>query len=198
MATYTKTNQGDLLALQSVAASSVVVGSAVSVATALGGACYVRIGRRSATAAGAVCNVRLEASFSNSVNNSWFPFAILSGDFAACEAEAVSGTVASGTNVITVASTTNLTAGDIIFIDNGTIANSEWGRVKAISANTSVTIEDNLVNAQTGSTLYDSATIFSPVAIPPQALRIRAVADGSLFTQAWAVQVKYSTIDSIA
>ena len=31
MATYTKTNQGDLLALQSVAASSVVVGSAKDV-----------------------------------------------------------------------------------------------------------------------------------------------------------------------
>lgn len=198
MATYTKTNQGDLLALQSVAASSVVVGSAKDVSTALGGMCYARIGRRSATAAGAVSNLRLEASYATSGDNSWFPFAILSGDFAACEAEAVTGTVAAGATTITCASTTNLTAGDVIFIDNGTIGNSEWARIKSIVANTSVTVEDALVNAATSCTMYDSATIFSPVAIPPQALRIRAVADGSLFTQAWAVQVKYSTIDSIA
>lgn len=66
MATYTKTNQGDLLALQSVAASSVVVGSAKDVSTALGGMCYARIGRRSATAAGAVSNLRLEASYATS------------------------------------------------------------------------------------------------------------------------------------
>jgi len=198
MAVYAKTNQGDLLALQSVAASTVVIGSAKDVSTALGGMCYARIGRRAATAAGAVSNLRLECSFATSGDNTWLPFAILSGDFAACEAEAVTGTVAAGATTITCASTTNLTAGDIIFIDNGTIGNSEWARIKSISANVSVTVEDALVNAATSCTMYDSATIFSPVAIPAGALRIRAVADGSLFTQAWAVQVKYSTIDSIA
>lgn len=198
MSTFTKSASLTLLGLQSVAASSVVVGSAVDVSTTMGGLVYVRIGRRSATAAGAVSNVRLECSYATSGDNTWVPFAILSGDFAACEAEAVSGTVNSGTNVITVASTTNLTAGDIIFIDNGTIANSEWARVKSISANVSVTVEDNLVNAATGCTLYDSATIFNAVSIPSACIRIRAVADGSLFTQAWAVQAIYSTITGIA
>lgn len=198
MATYGKTaNAGNLLALQSVAASSVAVGAAVDVSTKLGGLIYVRFGRRSATAAGAGANIRLEASYAASGDNTWFPFAQFTTAFAACEAEAVSGTVSAGTNVITVASTTNLTAGDLIYIDNGTIANSEWGRVKSIVANTSVTIEDNLVNAQTGATLYDSAEIYAPVAIPEGAIRIRAVDDGSLFTQAHAIQVVYTTIDSI-
>lgn len=198
MATYGKTASGTLLALQSVAASSVVVGSAVDVSTKMGGLAYVRFGRRSATAAGAGANIRLEASFATSGDNTWFPFAVFTTAFAACEAEAVSGTVSSGTNVITVASTTNLTAGDIIFIDNGTIANSEWGRIKSIVANTSVTIEDNLVNAQTSSTLYDAAEIYGPVAIPEGAVRIRAVDDGSLFTQAHAIEVRYTTLDGIA
>lgn len=198
MATYSKTANADLLALQSVAASSVAVGSAVDVSTKMGGMCYARMGRRAATAAGAGANIRLEASFAASGDNTWFPFAIFTSAFAACESEAVSGTVGSGTNVVTVASTTNLVAGDVVFIDNGTIANSEWGRIKSISTNTSITIEDNLVNAQTGATVYDAAEIYPPVAIPEGAIRIRAVADGASFTQAWAVQVKYSSIDGIA
>lgn len=198
MAVYNKTGDQTLLALQSVAASSVVVGTAIALTNALGGLVYVRFGRRSATAAGAGANLRIEASKKSSGDNSWFPLAIFTTAFAACEAEAVNGVVGSGTAVITVASTTNLAASDVVFVDNGTIANSEWGRVKAISANVSVTIEDNLVNAQTGATLYDSAEIYPPVVIPEGVLRLRFVDDGSLFTQAHAVEAIYSTIDSIA
>lgn len=197
MATFSKST-GSLLSLQSVAASSVAVSSAVDVSTALGGLVYVRFGRRSATAAGAGANIRIECSKSSSGDNSWFPIAVFTTAFAACEAEAVSGTVNSGTAVITVASTTNLTAGDLIFIDNGTIGNSEWGRIKSIVANTSVTIEDNLVNAQTGATLYDSAEIYAPIMIPEGAIRIRAVDDGSLYTQAHAIEVTYTLITGIA
>lgn len=198
MATITKTVQSALLSLQSVAASSVVVGSAVSISTALSAMVHARFGRRSATAAGAGANIRIEASRASSGDNTWFPLATFTSAFAACEAEAVSGTVNSGTNVVTVASTTNLTAGDIVFIDNGTIANSEWGRIKTISTNTSVTLEDNLVNAQTSSNIYDSAEIYTPVYVPEGVIRLRAVADGSLFTQAWAVEVTLITADSIA
>lgn len=54
------------------------------------------------------------------------------------------------------------------------------GRIVSIVANTSVTIEDNLVNAQTGSTIYDSAEIFSAIEIPAGFTHIRAVFDGSL------------------
>jgi len=197
MATFSK-SAGTLLALQSIAASSVAVGSAVDVSAKLGGLIYVRFGRRAATAAGAGCNIRLEASHSANADNSWYPFAIFTTAFAAAEAEAVSGTVAAGATAITVASTTNLTAGDVIFIDNGTIANSEWARIKSISANVSVTVEDALVNAATGCTLYDSAEIYAPVAIPEGASRIRCVVDASLFTQACAVEARYSTIDGIA
>lgn len=196
-ASYTKTVQTKLLSLQSVAASTVVVGTAADVSTKLGGIILARFGRRSATAAGAGANIRLEASSATSGDNTWFPFAVFTSAFAAVESEAVSGTVSSGTNVITVASTTNLSAGVVIFIDNGTIGNSEWGRIKSIVTNTSVTIEDNLVNAQTGATIYAGAEIYSPVSIPEGAVRVRAVADGSLFTQAWAVEVSLITIDSL-
>jgi hypothetical protein len=197
MATFSKT-LGTLYALASTAASSVSLGTPLDVSTKMGGLVYVRFGRRSATAAGAGCNIRLEASHSASADNSWYPFAVFTTAFAACEAEAVTGTVAAGATAITCASTTNLAAGDIIFIDNGTIGNSEWARIKSIVTNTSVTVEDALVNAATGCTLTDSAEIYAPVAIPEGASRIRCVVDASLFTQACAVEARYSTIDGIA
>ena len=198
MSTYTKSIQADLLSLQSVAASTVLISSDFDMSTKLGGMVLVRFGRRAATAAGAGVNIRVEASHASSGDNSWYPLAILTTNFAAAQDEPVSGTVSAGTNVITVAATTGFTAGDIVFIDNGTIANSEWGRVKSIVAATSITIEDNLVNAQTSSNIYDSAEIFAPVVIPKEVTRIRVVADGSSFTQAFAVEASLITTDSIA
>lgn len=195
--TPNKTQGTSILALQSVAASSVLISSAIDVSGKLEATIYIHFGRRNATAAGAGVNIRVEASAKSSGDGHWFPLASISTAFAACEAEAVSGTVASGTNVIMVASTTNLAAGDIIYIDNTTIANSEWGRVKSIVTNTSITIEDNLVNAQTGATLYDSAEMYALTFTELLSIgRIRVVADGSLFTQAFAIEVEMTTADS--
>lgn len=191
-----KTADLDLISLQDIAANTVVVGSGVDLSGKEMGMVYARFGRRSASAAGAGVNIRIEASHKGSGDNSWYPLATFTSAFAACEGEAVSGTVNAGTNVVTVASTANLAAGDLVFISNGTPANSEWGRVKSIVTNTSITLEDNLVNAQTGSTLYDSAEIYAPVPIPKNVYRMRAVIDGASFTQAFSAQVKYSTVES--
>lgn len=197
VSTPTKTQNVTVFTLASTAASSVAISSDVDVSTIWGASFFIRFGRRSASAAGAGVNIRIEGSFASSGNNTWIPLAVFTTNFAACEAEAVSGTVSSGTNVITVASTTNLTAGDIIYIDNGTIANSEWARIKSISANVSVTIEDNLVNAQTGATIYDSAEMYVAQLDLSSIGRIRVVVDGSLFTQANTVEVKMVTLSSI-
>lgn len=160
---------------------------------------FIHFGRRATTALTAGAQFRIEASSKSSGDGHWYPLFIYTTDIAAAESEAVSGTVNAGTNVITVASTTNLTAGDIIYIDNGTIANSEWGRIKSISTNTSVTIEDNLVNAQTGATLYDQAQIFRVVDINCRAIgRLRLVVDNTGTGQAVAVEAHVVTADSFA
>jgi len=197
MANITKTVGTSVISLQSVAASSVLISSAVSIASKLAATLFIHFGRRSATAAGAGVNIRIEGSSKSSGDGHWYPLAVLTTQFAACESEAVSGTVLSAQNVITVASTTNLSAGDIIYIDNGTIANSEWHRIKSIVTNTSVTVEDNLVNAQTGATVYDSAEMYA-IQLDLSALsRLRIVVDGSLFTQAFAIEADMITADSI-
>lgn len=196
MSSYTKTANQTLIALQKIAANGVVVGTPVNVSSKLGGLIYARFGRRSASAATAGVNIRLEASSKDSGDNSWFPFAILTTAYAACQSQTL-GTTAAGQKVLAMASTTGIAAGDVLFIDNAAAANCEWGRVSSIVANTSATIEDNLINAQTGNTVYDSAEIYAPIALPEGAVRVRAVIDGSQFTQAFAVEVLMSTIDSI-
>lgn len=197
MASITKTSDVVLLALQSVAASTVLISTVQDVSSKFAASIFIHFGRRSATAAGAGVNFRVEASSKATGNGHWYTLATVTTDFVACESEAVSGTVNSGTAVVTVASTTNLTIGDIIYIDNSTIANSEFGRVKSVSTNTSVTIEDVLTNAQTGSTLYDRAELY-PLQFDLTAVkRIRLVVDGANFTQAFAVEAHMVTGDSI-
>lgn len=199
-ADITKTTGISLLSLQSVAASSVVQqGTPTDVSTKLGGTAFIHFGRRAETAAGAGVNIRIEASSESSGDKDWFPLAIFTTGFAAASGEAVVGTEAAGQTVISVSSTTGLSAGDLIFFDNTTIGNSEWHRIKSIVASTSITIEEvnGLTNAQTGATMYDSAEFFVAHMDFTGITRIRAVADGSSFTQAFAIEIKMVTGDSI-
>jgi hypothetical protein len=197
MATITKTQGTSLLSLQSLASNSVVISSATDVSTKLAGSVFMHFGRRATNALNEGLEFRVEASAKSSGDGFWFPLAIFKTSVIAAESEAVSGTVSSGTNVITVASTSGLVAGDVIYIDNGTIGNSEWGRIKSISSNTSVTIEDNLVNAQTGATIYDQAEMFAAQLDLTAVGRIRLVADGRNTGYAVAVQAYMVTGDSI-
>ena len=196
--TLTKTAGTTLLALQSVASNTVIVGSTVSVATTLYASVFIRIGRRIATALTVGAQVRIEASSASSGDRDWYPLFTYVSQIAAASDEAVNGVCAAGQAVVPMAATAGFTAGDVVFIDNGTIGNSEWGRVKSISANASVTLIDNLVNAQTGATVYDSAEILPGISLDVSAVtRLRAVADFSQTGQAVAVEVMMVTGDSI-
>ena len=197
ISTPTKTGGNSIITLQSVAASSVLVSSAVDVSTKWKASLNVFFGRRSASSAGAGVNIYIEGSTFASGDDNWATLAQYTTGFAAAEAEAVTGVVAAGATVITCASTTNLTAQDYIYIDNGTIANSEWRRIKSIVAATSVTVIDALTNAQTSSTMYDSAETYNADLDLSSIMRIRVVADGSLYTQAFAIKVTSTYLDSI-
>jgi hypothetical protein len=151
----------------------------------------IRMGRLATTAFTAAVNFRVEVSPDNS-GNRWNSVQTLSTQLGSSVAdEAVSGTVAAGVRVVTVASTTGLAVGDVVYFDNSTVANSEWGRIKSIVTDTSITLEDLLANAQTGATIYDQAEIYAPVPVDLRGLRrIRVVADGSGGGQAFAVEAR--------
>ena len=199
MAAPAKTANTSLLAMQSIATATATISSEVDVSTKIGAFVGIHYGHRTASATvGPI--FRLEASYKTSGAAHWFTIASYQPLTVTSEAEAVSGTVAAGQNVITVASTTNLAAGSILFIDNGTIANSEIVRIKSIVANTSVTAEDNLVNAQTGATLYSGAEIISWEVGLANVMRIRLVVDAYTGPtgQNIAVEAIMSTWDSFS
>lgn len=95
----------------------------------------------------------------------WVNLYTMGGEIGTASDEAVNGTCASGQAVVPLVATAGFVAGDLVFIKNSTLADSEWGYVKSISANTSITLADNLANAQTGSTVYDLAS-FRTLEIP--------------------------------
>lgn len=185
-----------LLATQVVPAGGVVIAE-LSVASMAEIMYAIHFGREVTTALTLPFNFRIEGAFVESGGGYWFPLVDMykgvatehASAVAAAESEAVAGAVAAGQNVITVASTTNLVVGDRIFIRNATVANSEWGKIKSLVVNTSVTIEDNLLRAQTGATLFDQAELFSGIVNVAPLGRIRVVADGAGAGQNTAVEV---------
>ncbi len=182
--------QTSLLTLQEIASGGVVVGTPRPIKiTVTDGKISLRIGRRSATAFTAAVNFRIETSPDVS-GNRWNPDHIHATQLGSSVADqVVNGTVAAGATVITMASTTGFIAGDDIFCEHTTPGNSEWARVKSISADVSVTIEEALAKAQTGSTIYDQAEIPAPIHINLRGVRrIRVVADGSGGGQPFAVE----------
>lgn len=198
MGAFSKTTATSVLALQSLASNSVVISNDIDVSTKIAVMFALHFGRRSATALTVGAKFRFEASTKASGSGHWYPVAEFQSLIATAESEAVSGTVNASQNVVTVASTTNLVAGSIIFIDNSTIANSEWHRIKSVSTNTSITLEDNLVNAQTGSTIYAQAEMFVARIDVAAIKRMRLVVDGSGTGQAVAVECDMVTGDSFA
>ncbi len=192
-----KTQGTSVLSLQSVASNTVVISSAVDVSAKFAVTVFIHFGRRAATALTTGVIFRIEASSKSSADGHWYPLATFQTRVAAVTSQAVNGTCASGQNVVAMASTTGETVADIVYIDNGTIANSEWGRVKVVTSNTSITIEDNLINAQTGATVFPSAEMFSALVDCTAVGRLRVVVDASGTGQAVAVESTLVSADSI-
>jgi hypothetical protein len=186
-----------------MASNATVVGSAVDVSTKIGGAFIgIHFGRRTAAALTEGVLFRVEGSTKSSGNGYWFPIGMVKTGIAAAESEPVSGTVNAGTTTITLSSTTNIGSTSVpgsfeLYIDNSTIANSEFQRITSISTNTSATIEDALTNAQTGSTVYTQAQFFGLQFDITDITRIRVVADGHNTGQAVAIEAYMVTGDSI-
>lgn len=197
MATITKTQGTSLLAPQSVASAAVLISSVLDVSTKFAATIFIHFGRRVVASLSAGCVIRVEASAKSSGEGHWFPIAEFLSDLTINESEAVSGTASAGATTVSVASTANLAAGDKVYFDNGTIANSEWHRIKSIVTNTSVTLEDALVNAQTGATIYDRAEFFVAQIDCTAIGRLRVVVDNTGTGQAIAVEAEAVTGDSI-
>lgn len=184
-----KSPQKNFISQQQVAANAVVVGSTTTVVYAKEMNVGIWIGRRAATASTGPINIRIEGNNTYAgAAGYWVPISTYISNYAAVESEAVSGTANAWATTINVASTTNLAVGDIVYFDNGTAANSEWHRIKSLVTNTSITLEEALVNAQTGSTIYNGAEIQGITCDVLGYYHVRVVVDGSLFTQNFMIR----------
>jgi hypothetical protein len=192
-----KTDGQVILPLQIVAEGARLISGDIDVSTKLAVQFFINFGRRFFLAAGAGVRIRIEGTSQPSGDGYWAPLTEYLSDFVAAERNGLTGTVAAGQKVLTMASTANLLAQQIIFIDNPTILNSEWARIKSLVANVSVTIEDNLLNAQTGATISNKAEMWAPTLDVSAVKRLRLVVDGSLFTQAFAIRARMVSLDSI-
>lgn len=189
--------QTTILVLQELTAGEVVTGI-LNIDGMDGCKVHIRMGRLATTAFTATVNFRVEVS-PNDSGNRWGTVSTPKTQLGSSVADqVVNGTVAAGARLITMASTVGFVVGDVIYINNPTVANSEWGTIKAVDSNVSVTIEDVLANAQTGATVYDQAEIYAPVGVDLRgSKRIRVVADGAGGGQAFAVEATMLAWDEL-
>lgn len=186
-----------IVSTQEIAAGAQFISNELSVENLDRIAYAIHFGRGADAGLSAAFNFRIEGAYSLAGNGYWFPLwdrfksnlpTTHASGVGAADSEAVIAANA-GQKVLTVASTAGIVVGDIIYIRNGTVANSEWGRVASLVLNTSFTLEDNLLRAQTGSTIRDNAEYFSGnIDVAPYG-RIRAVCDNTLTGQICAAEV---------
>ncbi len=190
-----KTIQGSIVALQNVTvAPRVVTSSDINVTNYLSATIFIHLGRLTTSAFTAGVNFRIESSAASSGNGQWYPATIFTSPIGSSVAsQAVSAAAPAGQKVIPIANTAGFAVGNIIFISNPVTGNSEWARVTTVTLNTSLTVEDNLINDQTTSTVYNQAEMYLATIDTTSMVRLRVVVDGSGSAQNFAVEVKSIT-----
>ena len=182
----------ELISLQEVTTAPRVLAGEVDVSADTVATVFIRMGRTVTSAHSAGVEYRIELSPDRTGNRWGIYNSPTTGSVGTSVAtEVVKGACAAKQDAVGMESTTGFTVGDVVFIENTTFASSEFGKVKKVTAGTSVTLEDSLVNAQTGSTVFDQAEIKTPVIIDVRsAARLRVVVDGSGAGQNFAIDAQ--------
>lgn len=195
---YTQTVQSELLAITNIAAAAQQKSSEFTPAGKLVGSFTIDFAPEATNVPGT--EIRIEAAQDSSGNAKWVPIWTALTTKSTVNNNAVDGTEAIGATVIEEATTTGLALGQFVFFKNGTLGNSEWGRVAALTASTSFTLLDALTNAQTGATWYNQAERFIAVVELLAGMRYRVVINNNYAASSVAVNARVSlvTTDSIA
>jgi len=153
--TPVKTDSIAVLAHQVATHPTTIVGSAIDVSTKKAISLHLFHGYIEATAdtnpGRFLIQVRADDG-AGSVNEHWITVAELVALGTTPDDENLTTTESAGDSSLAVASTTGFVAGDLLYIRNvGTLANSEWARLKSIVSNTSLELMDGLTNGMTSS-----------------------------------------------
>lgn len=155
-----KTIQTELKAISTVAANAQDISSTLDVTNYKKAIIFIDHARDAAAAfVGAGTEYRIEVSEKSSGNDTWRTLYSIVGDITAASSIVMDAEEAAGQTLIEIGATTPV-VGDIVFFKNATLANSEWGKVVAISAGVSFTLQYGLTNTQAAITLFNKAEHF--------------------------------------
>ena len=203
MATISKTQGASLVSLQTLASAAVVLGAATDVSTKLAATVFIHVGRTVTTALTNGVKCRIEGSAKGSLDGYWFSLAEFITAVAASTTTAnlTAGTTA-GDTVLPMTATAGIVIGDKVYIrEAGAEVDSEFGRVKLVTANTSVTIEDGTLfnHTITTSRVWSQAEFFVAQLDLTAIGRLRVVFDAAyaLSGQTVVVEAFMVTGDSI-
>lgn len=198
MASPSKTVQTELKAITNVSAGAQSVSSTLSGAAIFAASFFIDIAPEATNVPGT--EIRIEASAKDSGDDTWVTVVRFVSTTNTVNSNSVDGTEAAGQTLIEETTTTGLALGQYIFFKNGTIGNSEWTKLVALSGSTSFTIQDGLTNAQTGATWYNQAERTVIVVDMGSFKRMRVVCNNNYGASAVAVNWRVGCIteDSIA
>lgn len=183
--------------------AAVTYSAAIDVATKMGITFFPRIGRTVATALAAEVLMVVEASAQATGNDSWYP--VFPFTSSTCKTTAASTTVATGLPVtagdttVNVTLATNITAGDVLYIANATLANAEFVRVKSVSASVATLYEACTRSHAAGVAVTDLGEILAPIYIDTSAysrMRFRFDSAATGTTTSVDVSCTYNTLDN--
>lgn len=186
---------------QTVTNGNAVVGSAINVSEVWGVAWDVQLGRTNATALSSnYPRVRLEASLDASGDRwneigGWFMFTGVN-----IASTTLSAAASAGATSITVASATNIAAGDLLFIGDTSTANWELALVKSVIGTTINLVHGLANNHASGSVVTDNAERYMPTVGTGAYQRMRVIVDNSSSGQSVNAMVRYAlySYDNIA
>jgi hypothetical protein len=163
MADYTQSATQTIISHQALTHPAMLEGTPIAVATYLSGVITVRIANVETTANATGVMVWIQGSFETTGDDAWFDLVKFDGSTTAAETEALTATEPVAETVIACASTTNLTVGDLIYLqDASVVADGEWHKIVKVTTNTSITIDYGLaVQKDSSDFIWTEADIFT-------------------------------------
>lgn len=138
-------------------------GTPVAVATYLSGVITIKVANVEITANATGVMAWIQGSFETTGDDAWFDLVTFDGSTTAAETEAMTATEPVAETVLACVSTTNLTVGDWIYVqDASVVADGEWCKIVKVVTNTSITIAYGLANQKDSSDfIWTEADVFT-------------------------------------
>ena len=195
----TETIQTELLAIQSIAASTNVASTVLSLIGVKKATFFIDHARAGSAAFGTNgTEYRIEVSQKASGNETWVPVASVIAGSAVAMTCASSGNYAIGAGTITILSGTALVLGDRYFWINGTASSCEWMKVSAISGTASFNILDPLTNAQVAASTIVGGAERWPLLIDTETLtRVRVIVNNNASGTTQAIYSRVACITEL-